>query len=272
MPNRHEEYYFDDGSIVLLVEDTLFRVHRYYFTRESQIFADMFSLPTGSPSGLAEGQSDSSPIDIPGVTKKEMESFLGFVYFGMHDENTFSLESWIALLSFSTRFICDKIRARSVREIESFQSQLDPVERVVLAVRHNVPRWLNGAYQELCQRTNTLSEEEGEKLGLSTVIKLMKARETLLSESDIRGPRFAGSGLPRPHGMSSTHFSRLTDITPVRPGLFLDEGFGMTSHPGHEIRFDPQRVANVVREVFGLEASQEVTHSPRHPTLTGLIL
>ena len=61
------------------MEDTLFRVHRYYLTRESQIFADMFSLPV---SETAEGNTDSSPIRIPGVTVKEMESFLTFMYFG----------------------------------------------------------------------------------------------------------------------------------------------------------------------------------------------
>jgi hypothetical protein len=45
----------------------------------------MFSLPTGGAdgsSGTTEGKSDSSPIEIPGVTKQEMESFLGLVYFG----------------------------------------------------------------------------------------------------------------------------------------------------------------------------------------------
>lgn len=45
----------------------------------------MFSLPTGGaggPTTTMEGKSDSSPIEIPGVTKVEMESFLGFVYFG----------------------------------------------------------------------------------------------------------------------------------------------------------------------------------------------
>lgn len=64
------------------MDDTLFRVHRYYFTRESQIFSDMFSLPNGGSSGTMEGKTDSLPIEIPGVTKQEMESFLGFVYFG----------------------------------------------------------------------------------------------------------------------------------------------------------------------------------------------
>jgi len=45
----------------------------------------MFSLPTSGEagsSGAIEGKSDSLPIEIPGVTKQEMESFLGFVYFG----------------------------------------------------------------------------------------------------------------------------------------------------------------------------------------------
>jgi len=45
----------------------------------------MFSLPTGGSTGslgAIEGKSDSLPIEIPGVTKQEMESFLGFVYFG----------------------------------------------------------------------------------------------------------------------------------------------------------------------------------------------
>jgi len=261
MPKRHEEYYFDDGSVILLVDGTLFRVHRYYFTRESQIFADMFSLPpceASGSSGTREGQSDSSPIEIPGVAKQEMESFLGFVYFGMHDEHAPTLESWVALLAFSTRFVCDKIRARSIRELEAIQSRVDPIERVVLAVRHNIPHWLSGAYQELCQRQDSLSEDEGERLGLSTVIKLMRAREILLIESGMRDPRFFTGRVNRAPGMSSTssHFTRmqLMDSAPVRPGWSSDDIFS-PFHTGVEGRFDPQRVADVVREVFSLEGS-----------------
>lgn len=173
----------------------------------------------------------------------------------MHDENAFALESWIALLSFSTRFICDKIRARSIREIESIQSRVDPIERIVLAVRHSVPQWLTGAYQELCQRQESLSEEEGEKLGLPTVIKLMRAREMLLSGSDMRDPRFI-SRVSRTPGMSSTssYLARmqLLDSEPVRPPLVSDF-WGNMHTPNLELRFDPQRVADIVREVFALE-------------------
>ena len=218
-----------------------------------------------------EGKSDSSPIEIPGVTRLEMESFLGFVYFGyvfvlyrdpcidkgdrMHDENTFALESWINLLSFSTRFICDKIRSRSIREIEAIQSRVDPVERVVLAVRHNIPQWLSGAYQELCQRQDTLTEAEGEKLGLSTVIKLMRAREILLSGSDTRDPRPISNRFSRSSGLSSTALARmqLPDLEPVRPSPIPD-WWGYPPPGALELRFNPQRVADVVREVFALDA------------------
>jgi len=176
----------------------------------------------------------------------------------MHDEHTFTLESWVSLLSFSTRFICDKIRARSIRELEAIQSRVDPIERIVLAVRHNVPQWLSGAYQELCQRHDTLSEEEGERLGLPTVIKLMKAREMLLD------PRFV-SKMNRTPGMSSTSahsgFTRmqlprmqLMDTGPVQPFWSSDDVL-VPPHPSMELRFEQQRVADVVREVFVLEGS-----------------
>ena len=42
---RHGEFWFDDGSVVLSVEKTLFRVHRTTLCTHSEIFADMFSLP-----------------------------------------------------------------------------------------------------------------------------------------------------------------------------------------------------------------------------------
>ena len=186
----------------------------------------------------------------------------------MHDEYTFTLESLVSLLSFSTRFICDKIRARSIRELGAIQSRVDPIEHIVLAVRQNIPQWLGGAYQEFCQRHDSLSEEEGERLGLPTVIKLMKAREILLSGSDIRDPRSTfTSRMNRTPRMSSTSTHsglagmqlprHLMDNGPVQPLWSSDDVFG-TLHPGVE-RFDPQRVADVVREVFLLEGS----HPPR---------
>ena len=172
----------------------------------------------------------------------------------MHDEYDFSLESWVSLLSFSTRFICDKIRARSIRELEAIQSRMNPIDRIVLAVRHNVPQWLSGAYRELCQRQDSLSEEEGDRLGLSTVIKLMRAREILLSGSDVHDPRFISRSSRTPYMSSTSGYlagMQPLDSMPVRPMWDVPGPL----HSSGEFRFDAQRVANVVREVFLLEGS-----------------
>ena len=172
----------------------------------------------------------------------------------MHDEYIFTLEYWDSLLAFSTRFICDKIRARSIRELEAIQSRVDPIERIVLAFRHNIPQWLSAVYPEFCRRQDSLSEEEGERPWLSIVVKLVGARETLLSGSDMRDPRFMPR-MSRTPGMSSTsaHLTRvrLLETTPVRPGWSSDDVF-TPLHTGVELRFDPQRVTDV-RAVFSLK-------------------
>lgn len=79
----------------------------------------------------------------------------------IHDENPFTLEYWLAILSFLTGFIRDDIRVRAIREIETFQSCVDPIERIALAIRHNHLQRLSGAYQELCQYRGSFFEEGG---------------------------------------------------------------------------------------------------------------
>jgi len=45
LAKRHDELWFDDGSIVLQVQTTLFRVHRSFLVTHSEIFADLFLVP-----------------------------------------------------------------------------------------------------------------------------------------------------------------------------------------------------------------------------------
>ena len=61
------------------VENTLFKVHRYYLTRESEVFRTMFSCPSSSEHGQ-EGVDDSKPIHLPGVTSRQFEALLEFFY------------------------------------------------------------------------------------------------------------------------------------------------------------------------------------------------
>jgi hypothetical protein len=61
------------------VENDLFRVHRYFFIRESVVFRDMFSLPTGSET-FTEGQSDDRPIVLQDVKSADFEGLVWMFY------------------------------------------------------------------------------------------------------------------------------------------------------------------------------------------------
>ena len=68
----------DKKSIIMQVENTLFRVPRREFELESPVFASMFSLPTGNHS--PEGQDDNSPIVLQGIKSKDFQSLLELMY------------------------------------------------------------------------------------------------------------------------------------------------------------------------------------------------
>ncbi len=86
-----------------------------------------------------------------------------------------SLEDWIALLSISTRFVFDKIRDMAILEISS--RMLDPIKKITLANKYNIPQWLSPAYVDLCKRPEPLNDDEAETLGLKTVVRVARARE-----------------------------------------------------------------------------------------------
>lgn len=61
------------------VEGHLFRVHRYFFIRESVKFRDMLSMATPNETALM-GALDTNAIPLTDVSKEEFESFLWLFY------------------------------------------------------------------------------------------------------------------------------------------------------------------------------------------------
>jgi hypothetical protein len=75
---RDEIYYFEDGSCIILIEDTLFNIHRSILSKDSSSFRSLFSLPQGSID--VEGRSDDNPIILTGDTPEEFRHFLWALY------------------------------------------------------------------------------------------------------------------------------------------------------------------------------------------------
>ncbi len=59
-------------------EKTLFRVHGYFFSRESQVFNK--KLHPASPGDVKQGTNDSDPIVLEGVSPADFEKLCWVFY------------------------------------------------------------------------------------------------------------------------------------------------------------------------------------------------
>ncbi|KAF8910872.1 hypothetical protein CPB85DRAFT_1221146 [Mucidula mucida] len=189
--HRHPRFYFPDGNVIFFVEGWLYNVHRYYFQRDSTIFEAMFSLPC--PDGhTPEGQTDEDPIILEGIEAKDFDRLLSILYpknFRTCEIET--KEEWISVLSLATRWDFTSIRELALSRLHpnsftaSAQLNLSPADRIVLGLRFDVSEWLLPAYSELCMRTEALTLEEGEILGMQNVINIAQARQAIRYPSNL---------------------------------------------------------------------------------------
>ena len=69
----------DLSKYVFQVEDTLFRVPRHPFVRESAVFRAMFTLPVPKDT-TPDGVNDDQPLRLDGVAKKDFEHLLSMMF------------------------------------------------------------------------------------------------------------------------------------------------------------------------------------------------
>ncbi|KAI0279106.1 hypothetical protein BGY98DRAFT_1149108 [Russula aff. rugulosa BPL654] len=165
---HHSQYYITGADLIISVEDTLFRIHRYFLTRDSAYFRN--KLPPPSPGDSSNGSSDNNPLVLENVLKVDFERFL-----------------WLA---HEWNFI--EVKALAIRELENIS--IPPLRKVVLYQKYNIDRnLLKHALTALTIRDEPLEIEEGREIGLETSLDLAKAREIA------RTPVFSNkkSGNPR---------------------------------------------------------------------------
>ncbi|KAJ7608176.1 hypothetical protein FB45DRAFT_806404 [Roridomyces roridus] len=73
---RDTEYYDEEGDCIIRVEKVLFKTHRVFLTRKSEVLADMFKLPQGDLP--AEGTADENAIVLPGDKASQFRAFLRY--------------------------------------------------------------------------------------------------------------------------------------------------------------------------------------------------
>ncbi|KAJ7171292.1 hypothetical protein C8R46DRAFT_1190670 [Mycena filopes] len=144
--SRDAQHYHLDGDCVILVENVVFKIHRFHLTHNSPVFASMFGLPLGGT--LEEGLSDESPIVLHGDSAADFRALLKYLYAPVLETqieaiplsemhriialarlaHKYAMEAWKAwALQFLTRRVINqsKFGAEDVQALHSLYTQLE---------------------------------------------------------------------------------------------------------------------------------------------------
>ncbi|KAJ7937728.1 hypothetical protein B0H13DRAFT_2302556 [Mycena leptocephala] len=78
-PMRDARFYHESGDCIILVGDSLFKIHRFIFIRDSPVFAGLFALPQ-APGSVIEGSCDELPIRLSGDEEGPFRSLFKYIY------------------------------------------------------------------------------------------------------------------------------------------------------------------------------------------------
>ncbi|KAJ7580152.1 hypothetical protein C8J56DRAFT_834130 [Mycena floridula] len=185
---KHEEYYLSGGDLFFLVEHVHFRVHRYFFERESKFFQSKLCSPASPGGQNKQGTSESSAIFLDDVKHEDFARFLWVFYNSKYSLYYADVADWTAILDLAFRWEFPEVQNLAVRELEKLD--VDDITRIVIYQKYNVDRtFLIPRYASLCQREATISLEEGMKLGMETTLNIVRARECARSPSGFDGTR-----------------------------------------------------------------------------------
>lgn len=189
------------------MENNLFRVHRYFFTRDSSYFLN--ALPHPPPPGeFSKGSSDNNPFVLEDTLKVDFERLLWvfyneYVFYSSFPMFMFSnvhfrkysiyeadVEVWSSILKVAHQFDFDEVKAFALRELE--QLEMPALDKVILYHTHDIDRnLLLAAYTALTVRDEPVSIDEGYQLGLEFALRLAQARE--IARAPVSNGRRAGT-------------------------------------------------------------------------------
>ncbi|KAL1723240.1 hypothetical protein EV715DRAFT_191304 [Schizophyllum commune] len=196
---RSQKYYIEEGDLVVRVEDTLFRLHRYHIKRATQ--SDLLGSIDVSDMGI--GRDDDAACILTDVQPEEFESLMWFFYDSGYlwrsdvDRSTDIISTWRRILSLAKRFKMRQVAMVACHAL-GLLGAVSGIERIVLCAEHGLnATWAREDSGRIIAREQPISAEELKLLGFKTGAKISNARETLAKGvTRARSTPCASSNLP----------------------------------------------------------------------------
>ncbi|KAF7966345.1 hypothetical protein HWV62_38971 [Athelia sp. TMB] len=121
----------------------------------------------------------SKPAQSPGSDEATLSASPSNPCYDKHERDygtytAISVHDWSVILRLADLWGFQSIRALAVRQLEPIATAVD---KVVLGKQFGIEEWLLDGYRALCARQDSLTEEEGERLGVRDVVRIFTSRE-----------------------------------------------------------------------------------------------
>ncbi|KAL4245353.1 hypothetical protein ABKN59_009791 [Abortiporus biennis] len=183
---RHPTYYLQGGDVIFLVQSYLFRVHRYFFERESAWFREKLGVPAAAGQ-TAKGSSDANPYPLDDVNADDFVRFLWVFYNPVYSIYDATVDDWEAILKQAYDWRFAEVKKLCCRELEKFS--IEAVRKIAMYQAYDIDKkLLIPSYTALTLRRDPISIREGRQLGLETAMLLATARESARGPAGMRSP------------------------------------------------------------------------------------
>jgi len=165
---QHHKYFFKDGNVTFLVDGFLYRVHQYFFSRDSTYFSTRFARLE-----VRGYEVSSTIVSLGNVECKDFEAFLSVLYPENFDEHDLSYEQWRSVLHLSALWGFDSLRSLALKSIDPPTAY----DRLLLARTYSVDHWITSALTALCKRAAPLSLDEAREMTVEDLVLVATVRE-----------------------------------------------------------------------------------------------
>ncbi|KAH7101758.1 hypothetical protein BKA62DRAFT_164997 [Auriculariales sp. MPI-PUGE-AT-0066] len=144
--SRHSDLWYEDGTLVLQANESMFKVHRSILTRHSEFFSDMLQI---AQSAGDEG-TDARPLVVPYVDGETMAELLHIIYGPAGSPITTDAFMLVDVLRAAHRLQFEAVLQIVARALET-QTDVPPLRRLGLALTCTplLDHWLESAFQDV---------------------------------------------------------------------------------------------------------------------------
>ncbi|KAF9523837.1 hypothetical protein CPB83DRAFT_774781 [Crepidotus variabilis] len=180
----HPSFCFSDGTVVFEVENTLFKVHKFFFLRHSEFFRTLLgSRPAVAPPNIAH-------FKLNDVKKQDFERLL-YVFYptSLTSPDLTTVNDWTSVLTLAHKWQIQELKLLAIQKLGPLAS---PIDKIALARNFNLASfqvntvnvkqdWLLPAFTELCSKNSPLSLTQAEKLDMPTVVKIWEVQHEVMN-------------------------------------------------------------------------------------------